>query len=362
MDNLEILIFLSLCQVWKEWRMFMPRRIIYKIKRVPRSRSIVFRFIILPIIIIAFLIVTLGVYTFYNANMIMRMAPKQLDDITNNILPAYSIASFQTFGGVTPLSGWYFPAKKTPVSTVILVHSQGNNRLQFDVDTASIYDFFVNNGFNVLSFDLRHSGNSGGNLSTFGYAEWSDVIAAINYVRKVSSTKDVVLFGFGSGVSACILAMEKLPASAQEQANKDINVLKVDFNRTYIRGLILDSPSLSSDDYVQDVCRSSIFLGKAIGQFTIPYAVRMSAETGGATNLAAMIARTQLPVHMIYKVPSKQSDNDKTVAFVTERQRLFPALTTGYSITSDDPSQSVFSYDKDAYLASIGDYLTRFIH
>ncbi len=338
----------------------MFRRKEYKIQRTSRPHSAIFRFVVLPFIVLAVIIVALGIYTFSSANALMRMPPKQLNDFTNNILPAYSIASFRTLDGLTALEGWYFPSKTTPVSTVILVHSQGANRLQFDVDTASLYDFFVNRGFNVLSFDLRHSGNSAGNLSTFGYAEWADVVAAISYVRKISTTKNVLLFGFGSGVNACILAMEELPASDQEQADPTVNKLKVDFNRTYIRGLILDSPSLSSDDYVQEVCRSSIFLGKMIGQYTIPYAVRLSAEAGDATNLAAVIARTQLPIHLIYKKTSDHLADDKTIAFISERQRLFPILTTSYAIPSET-SLSTYSYDIDAYQNSISNYLARFI-
>ena len=343
------------------WRKFMSRRIDYRTPRVSRTRTVIFRFFILPFVIIAFIAVSLGIYTFSNANRIMRLEPKPLDNFANNILPAYSIAAFQSLDGVTQLDGWYFPAKKAAVSTIVMVHGQGSNRLVFDVDTAGLYDYFVNKGFNVLSFDLRHSGTSGGNLSTFGYAEWEDVIAAISYVRKISTTTDVVLFGFGSGVSASILAMEKLPVPGPSSVKDAGNKLKVDFDRSYIRGLILDSPSLSSDDYVQEACRSSVFLGEWIGQYTIPYAVRLSAGASGATNLAAVIARTQLPVHLIYKKAGHSESEEKTEAFVKERQRLFPSLTTTY-VATESTSLSVYNVDKDAYLASIDDYLLRFIN
>ncbi len=284
-----------------------------------------------------------------------------ISDFANNILPVYSIASFPSLDGVTTLDGWFFPAKKTPVSTVVFVHSQGGNRLQFDVDTAALYDFFVNRGYNVLSFDLRHSGNSKGNLSTFGYAEWADVIAAISYVRKITTTTNVLLYGFGSGVNACILAMENIPlsVSAPESGNTD-KVSKIDFSRSYICGLILDSPSLSSDDYVQDICRSSVFLGKELGQYVIPFAVRLSAGAGGATNLAAVIARTQLPVHLIYKKTPVPVDDDRVLAFVTERQRLFPTMTTVREVPYT-ASLSTFATDKKVYLSSINDFLSRFI-
>ncbi len=339
----------------------MPRRTEYSIQRTVRPHSRFLHYVIIPVIMAAIVLISLGFYTFSNANSIMRQEPKRLSDFANNILPVYSVASFPSLDGVTGLDGWFFSSKTPPVSTVVFVHSQGANRLQFDVDTAVLYDFFVNRGYNVLSFDLRHSGNSKGNLSTFGYGEWADVIAAISYVRKVSTTKNVLLFGFGSGVNACILAMENIPLAMGTSGTGDsIKGTKIDFSRSYISGLILDTPSLSSDDYVQEVCRSSVFLGKEIGQYTIPFAVRLSAGAGRVTNLAAVISRTQLPVHLIYKKASDSSDDDRTTAFVTERQRLFPMMTTTYAIPHGS-SLSTFTTDKQAYLDSIDDYLTRFI-
>jgi pimeloyl-ACP methyl ester carboxylesterase len=338
----------------------MSRRIIYENKKVPRAQSILFRFFILPFTLIALLVVSIGIYTFSNANTIMRLDPKPLDDFANNILPVYSIASFQTLDGVTTLNGWYFPSKTTAVSTVVMVHGQGANRLEFDVDTASLYDYFVNNGFNVLSFDLRHSGDSGGNLSTFGYAEWSDVVAAISYVKKISTTTDVILFGFDSGISACVLAMEKLPVTGMNGKSSSDSGFDVDFDRSYIRGLILDSPSLSTDDYVQEVCRTSVLWGEWIGQYTIPYAVRLSAEAQGATNLAAVVSRTQLPIHLIYKKTGNAAIDEKTEGFIKERNRLLPSLTTTYAI-AEATALPTYTYDMEAYLDSIDDYLNRFI-
>lgn len=58
----------------------------------------------------------------------------------------------------TGLSGWLFPAEGTPKSTIILVHDAQANRLQFSLDTPYLYETLVELGYNVLSFDLRHSG------------------------------------------------------------------------------------------------------------------------------------------------------------------------------------------------------------
>lgn len=339
----------------------MARKVSYKINRTPRTLSAAVRYFVIPFTILAVLFISVGIYTFSAANTMMRQEPKELEDFATNILPAYSLASFTALDGSTRLSGWFFPSRKTAVSTVIMVHDQGQNRLQFDVDTATIYDYFVNKGYNVLSFDLRHSGRSDGNLSTFGYSEWADVLAAISYVRKVSSTGDVILYGFGSGISACLIAIDKLPAANQPLNEFSDTIAALGFNKSYIRGLILDNPTISSDDYIKTKCRASIFAGKSIGQFTIPYAIRLSAGAGKSYNLAAIIARTQIPVHLIYKKSDNVTYGGKILSFVNERLRLFPNLTTTY-VVSEETNKSAFTYNTDAYLDSITDYLTRFIN
>ncbi len=338
----------------------MPQKIEYKIKKKTKAISPVIKFIVIPISVIALMLVTIGIYTFSNTNILMRREPKPLEDFANNILPAYSITSFQSLDGITSLSGWFFATKQKPISTVIIVHNQGNNRLIFDVDTTSLYDLFLNNGFNVLSFDLRHSGNSQGTLSTFGYVEWADVLSAISYVRKNSVTKDVLLYGFGSGVSACLLAMNNLPDSIRPNGNIPNTITELGFDKSYIRALILDTPSLSPDDYIMQTCRKSVFLGKILGQYTIPYAVRLSAGSAPAVNLTSLIARTQIPVHLVYQKSLDKIADEKAKAFISERLRLFPNLTTSFEIKAYTAIPAYLYNTKD-YSASIIDFLSRFI-
>ncbi|MHB1485498.1 MAG: alpha/beta hydrolase [Saccharofermentanales bacterium] len=337
----------------------MSRRKQYKIHKQSHPMPFLVRFFVIPLTVIAILLVFIGIYTFANANILMRQKPKALEDFANNILPAYTNASFPSLDGITNISGWFFSSKQKPVSTVIMVHEQGNNRLQFDVDTAALYDYFVNNGFNVLSFDLRHSGNSKGNLSTFGYAEWADVIAAISYVRRISSTKNVILYGFGSGISSCLIAMEKINPLYQESESVSSLITDLEFDSSYVHGLILDSPDLTSDDYIRESCRSKILLGRILGQYTIPYAVRLSAEAGRNYNLAAIIARTQIPVHLIYRNKGDRFTDERVQEFVNERHRLFPNLTAIYTLPVET-TQTSFNYDIDNYMTSIDDFLSRF--
>jgi len=317
------------------------------------------RFIVLPLTIISLIMVSIGIFTFISANNIMRQPPKRLEDFANNILPTFSVAYFTSLDGSTTLNGWFFPSRGIPKSTIIMVHSNGNNRLQYDSDTVELYDYFVNNRFNVLSFDLRHSGSSSGNLSTFGYSEWEDVLAAISYTTAVSSADNVILYGFQSGVTACLIAVEKLMNANSGSGLVPDNISSLTFRHEIIRGFILDMPLASSDDYIRHHAAENVFAGENLTQYTIPFAIRLSAGSEPVHSLTAILAKIQSPVHIISKNFDNEFLDERSVLITQERLRLFPNSTSTYVI-EDHISTDPFIFDKKNYISSINDFLKRF--
>ncbi|MHB1453206.1 MAG: alpha/beta hydrolase [Saccharofermentanales bacterium] len=336
----------------------------YTIKTKKGKSTPFIRFIVIPLTIIALLFLVAGIYSFVGANRIMRTSPLGLDNFPNNILPSYRNASFASLDGLTDLSGWYFTTPLDPVSTVIMVHGHESNRLQYGTETVGLYDFFVKQGFNVLSFDLRHSGDSSGNITAFGYSEWQDVLGAISYVKRVSATTDVILYGFGSGVGASLIAMDNLPPKGKVSDDYAYNIQILGYDRSYIRGLILDCPMVSPDDYIREVCRNELFLGRQIAQYTVPYAVRLSAGNEKKHNLAAILTRFQIPVHIIYGNYSDEYLKESADVLASERARMFPEQTTLHYIGEDGNQVNALTSelaDDDGYIGSISQYLNRFI-
>jgi len=129
---------------------------------------------------------------------------KPVDMFSSNIVPEYRDISFKKSDGSIILKGWLFQAKKSD-RAVILAHSYGGNRLQFGMETLDLIKEFLNRGYNVFTFDMRNSGESGGKTSTFGYGEKEDIKAAINYLNS-QGMKRITLMGFSTGASASILA------------------------------------------------------------------------------------------------------------------------------------------------------------
>jgi pimeloyl-ACP methyl ester carboxylesterase len=134
------------------------------------------------------------------------------DKVNANLTPAsfqlpYEDVSFNAADGVT-LKGWWVPASE-PRGTVILVHGLNRSRLEM----VRKVPFVHKQGWNALLFDLRHHGDSGGDVSSFGFFEKGDVHAAIALARG-RSPGPVVLWGVSLGAASATLAAAEDPQVA----------------------------------------------------------------------------------------------------------------------------------------------------
>ena len=350
-----------------------------KYYRPPTKVSVAVRRAVSIAVLFALLIVSGGIVSFASANNLMRRKPEQLASFSSNVMPPFQVIGFQSLDEQTTLSGWMFPAKGEPISTVILVHDSNRNRLQFGIDMPALYEFFVEAHYNVLSFDLRHSGKSEGQLTAYGYAEWEDVIAAINYARQFTTTKDVLLFGFGSGVTSALFAWSRLPERAARDetaseksptapaenlsaAEKAINqrIAKLGFDQSYVRGVLLDTPCVSPDNYIQAEFRHGNLLDRMLLQYTVPYAVRLSASSSSQRSLVTILTRIQRPVFIAYSDQDSWVGRKSILPLVKERLRLHPDTTAVYV----DPKPGYvegLKNDQGAYFSALQDFLDRYV-
>ena len=104
------------------------------------------------------------------------------------------------------LKGLYIPAKKpsVPVSkTLILLHGISSCK-EFFLPSA---EKLSNEGFNVVLFDLRAHGQSGGEYCTFGYCEKHDVSAVVDMLMARDSTQKIGLMGHSLGGAIALQAL-----------------------------------------------------------------------------------------------------------------------------------------------------------
>ena len=326
-------------------------------KKFRRHRNKFIVRVALILSIAAAILITIIASTVISTNKLMNIDKNEVSNVPSNILPSYATCSFSSYDAQTNLSGWFFQCEN-PITTIILVHDAGSNRLPFGVNMIDMIDSWLENNYNVFLFDLRNSGESGGDITSYGYLEWQDVIGAISQVRSISVTTDVILYGVGCGTTACMLAYDKLPpadATEQELEEYDENILNLGFDKSYISGMIFDSPAKNSDDYIRPEVRSTQFLGY-ITQYFVPYAIRVSAGESDSVNLIAEISRLPIPVCIIYGGHDTFIGADKMAQVADERNRLNSSISMSQMIPAAGYLES-YSVNKDLYISTVMNFL-----
>ena len=309
--------------------------------------------------VVALLIISFISLTVFSSNRLMNIKGYEVSNVPSNILPSYSTTSFQSADGQTSLQGWFFKTKN-PISTIIVVHDAGSNRLPFGVEMIDMIEGWLENGYNVFMFDQRNSGTSGGDICTYGYLEWQDVLGAIAIVKQISVTTDVILYGIGTGCTSSLLAYSNLPpegASEQILSQYSNEIRSLGYDKSYVIGMILDSPAKESDDYIKPEVVQSEPLG-FITQYSVPYAIRVSS---GADNisLAAEIARLPFPVLIIYGGHDTFIGADKIDQIITERNRLNSSITKSVMVSGAGYLEE-YSINKNLYIDTINDFLDNY--
>ncbi|MBO4556438.1 MAG: alpha/beta hydrolase [Elusimicrobiales bacterium] len=144
---------------------------------------------------------------------------------------AYQNVMFNAADG-TILKGWFIPSLDEYSSeTLILCHGRGSNKGELLQRT-----HFLADKYNLLYFDFRGSGESGGNMSTIGYLETRDFDAAYQFLKKNREgyADEIAVFGSSVGASVAIYGAAKYQK---------------------IKGIALDSPFLSLRSVISNWCK-----------------------------------------------------------------------------------------------------------
>jgi len=111
------------------------------------------------------------------------------------------------------ISGWFFASTRTdPAPAVVLCHGIWTGRRE----CLPLALKFHSAGYNVLCFDFRAHGLSGGRYTTVGHNETNDVIGAVEYLaeRPEVDAERIGVIGFSMGAAATIQAAARCPKIA----------------------------------------------------------------------------------------------------------------------------------------------------
>ncbi|WP_313563084.1 alpha/beta hydrolase [Ruminiclostridium cellobioparum] len=233
-------------------------------------KSVLPKNIFLAILYIFVLVcLAIGVISFLSAWKITHPAKLNTPQISSNIAPDYKNVSFYCSETKEKINGWFFPSIGSK-TTVLMIHDYGRNRLQFDEETFKLITRFNNEGLNVLTIDLRGSGNSSGSISTFGKNETTDVLTAIKYLKQ-QDTEKIILMGFSTGASSCLSAITKTPY------------------RDSILGIVADSPYAKIDDYIDFATTEGSWLPKYPFKYSIDFIVKKLSKVSDDMDIIPQI-------------------------------------------------------------------------
>lgn len=309
------------------------------------------------------LVILLILSLFRQATHLMQLPARPFNAMAAHLMPPYDEISFQPQGSDLQLNGWYFATEPgTAKATIILVHGAHQDRLLFDLDTADLIRFLLDQHFNVLAYDARHAGLSDGDLDSYGYAEYRDVLGAMRSVQRLSGSKNVILYGFGSGIAASLFAWEALPEALPQSQQDTASGSSAEnaFNQDDVRALIVDSPASSVSDYIRLDLNPQGLLNAHFFYQLIPWAVRVSSGGSGHDNLIPLAGNFPGPMLILGNEPDSRLSAATREAFLAERQRLNPDTTSVFTVAVPGHLNAYLD-DPEGYKNALGSFLDRWI-
>lgn len=145
----------------------------------------------------------------------------------------YTDVSFTSRDGLT-LQGWWLETDNAnPV--IVMVHGSEGNRAEPPERMLGIARDLVSNHFNVLMFDMRGHGESGGEHISAGLYEKNDILGAVDYIRQRGIESKIGVIGFSMGAATSLMTTpecEDISAVVADGSYTDIvSIIESEFSK-----------------------------------------------------------------------------------------------------------------------------------
>ncbi|MEW5799247.1 MAG: alpha/beta hydrolase [Bacteroidota bacterium] len=145
----------------------------------------------------------------------------------------YEQFNFLASDAISLLNAWFIPAKN-PKATIIYLHGVGDNKMS----GLLLANVFYRHNFNVLLYDSRAHGESGGKYCTYGYHEKHDVQIAIYEALKKFPQCKIGVFGTSMGAAVALQAASiepRITAVVAEASFATLRQITVDYQKRLLR-------------------------------------------------------------------------------------------------------------------------------
>ncbi len=242
----------------------------------------------------------------------------------------FETISLRTRDGLT-LSGWFVPRDAEPGRRPVIIVLHG-----YPYDKASVLGVtpFLHQHYDLLLVDFRFFGQSEGQLTTFGYREWQDVVAAVDYARDRGPAA-VGIWGFSFGGAVALLALPRTDG---------------------IDAVVVDSPFASMDAMVADYYRAFPIADRLLAAFTDALSRLVLGFTPADVSPERAIADTTTPIMLIHSMA------DATIP-VRHHEALKRALAQNpnaeFWLLERGAHGMTYASDQAAYEARVLDFFAR---
>lgn len=193
-------------------------------KRPSASGRLMRRVVAALLLVTGLLTLSYAGLSVYIATQLVYTAPKPILVTPADYGLAYREVAFTSREDGVALRGWFIPGvlangSLTAERTIIVVPGGQQNRTDLDAGALSLSADLARNGFAVLNFDPRGTGNSQAAPFSMGYFEQRDVLGAVDFLRSgtlpypaLGYPRVIGAWGVSTGATSVILAAAQEPA------------------------------------------------------------------------------------------------------------------------------------------------------
>jgi|GEM_PF-695389 len=130
-------------------------------------------------------------------------------EVADWIGPKWRNVAFASHEDQVPLKGWLFNSEHPNGRSVVFIHGWYSQRYG---NHAPLARQLIKDGYDVLLFDQRASGESGGDHQTLGNKEWHDVLAAYDFMQAQGyQPAKMGMIGVSMGGASLLEASDQMP-------------------------------------------------------------------------------------------------------------------------------------------------------
>ncbi len=273
------------------------------------------------VLAIAVILTGASAYLGYSLTRVKRVP---VEDNPARLGLVYENVTFPSQNRSLTLRGWLLPTRDSD-KLIILVHGEQYHRADPEIRMLEISAGLVENGYNVLAFDLRGHGESGGSMVSGGYFEIEDLNGAVEYATTRGFDRIGVL-GFSMGAVTALMEAE---------GNREIDAVVADSS-------FADLQDMMESEFAQRAHAPKFFLNPLLWMIKTMYGVDFPAIQP-VKSVAGIAPRPVLFIH---------GEKDETIP-VDHAYRLLEA--------SQNPRNSVWIAPGSAHVRAYDDHPEKYL-